>query len=85
MDVPLIRRGFHQDDGRELIEKVFLQSAAKLETTNVRQTVVQKNQVRLHLQAASDRRFAICRLFDIALLALQESLQFIAIRRIKIH
>src|SRR6266404_7160028 len=80
-----IRGRFQQNDWRELIERIFLDLTAKFETADVWQAVVQENQIRLYLQAASDCRFAICRRIYVALLALQERFQSFAIRRNNIH
>jgi hypothetical protein len=81
----LIRGGFQQNDWRELIERILLHQAAKFETADVRQTIVQKNQIRLRLQAASDCGFAIWRRNYIAPLVLQERFQFFAVRRCNIY
>ena len=85
IDVPLIRRGFYQNHRRDLIQSVILQSAAEVEAADIRQAIVEKNQVWLYFQAAADCRVAVCRCIYIALLALQERLQFIAIRRNRVH
>jgi hypothetical protein len=74
MDVPLVGRGFYQNDGRELIERIFFEATTKGETVGLRQVVVEKNQIRLELTTIADRGFGIVGDSYIVILVLKEML-----------
>jgi len=71
--VPLIGSRFYQDNGRELIERIFFEPAAKREAAGFRQAVVKENQIRLELTAIADRGIGIVGGDYIAMLLLKES------------
>lgn len=73
-DVPLVGTGFYQNDGGELIERIFFEAMTKGEAAGLRQVVVQKNQIRLELTTIAHREFGIVGDSYIVILALKEML-----------
>ena len=63
-----------------MIERVLFQATAKLETTNLREMIVQQDQIRLQLKAKLPGGFRVFCCEDVVLLIFQERLPVFAFR-----